>query len=198
MTTKRTKTEPDEKLTALSLREAGFSALAISERTGVSVRTLYRWFSEHSVTKGTIKSELLEQAKAELLSYVKNDDAVRHEVARLIVDDLAHANALKQKMLEALELLKPSNIHEAALALRAAASYATSLKALSDTVRASLKLENSIPNHDPQELPELTIRELTTQEIDSIVNDNNDATETIDIELLNEENEVVETCGGGT
>jgi len=178
---KRTTTEPDRKIYAIALRSAGFSTLAISERIGVSVRTLHRWFSASATTKGELKQSLIEEAKEELLSKIKSDEAVRQEIAVLLVDELAHANALKQKMHEALELLKPTNLQEAALALRASASYATSLKALSDTVRASIKLEKSTPNYLGDDIPELHVSELALEEIQSITDSS--------VESYNEEEE---------
>jgi predicted transcriptional regulator len=159
---------PKQKAHALALREAGYTALAVAQKVGVCRRTVNKWFHEHGTKKGSLRVEVVEAARAELVNSIANDDSIRKEIASLIADDMAHATVLKEKMLDALELLQPTNIGEAALTLRASASYATSLKALSDTVRASLKLEHSIPSAMLDELPELIVSELNADEIAGI------------------------------
>jgi hypothetical protein len=71
---------PDVLTEALALREAGFTVLAISQRLIVSVRTLQRHFAAHGVKKGAVKEELLAKARADLLSHITSDEAIRVEV----------------------------------------------------------------------------------------------------------------------
>jgi len=61
---------PDSIAEALAMREAGFTTLAISQRLGISVRTLHRHFARHGATKGAIKKDLLEMARLDLRSRV--------------------------------------------------------------------------------------------------------------------------------
>src|SRR6185369_1079923 len=102
--TKKT-ASPAEISQALALREAGYTALSISQRLGISVRSLQRHFTEHGVKKGSIKEEVLATARADLLKRVTSDEAIKEEAAKLINDDLAHAMHLRELMITATEHL---------------------------------------------------------------------------------------------
>lgn len=164
--TKKTAT-PAEISEALALREAGFTALSISQRLGISVRSLQRHFAEHGVKKGSIKEEVLASARADLLKRVTSDEAIKEEAAKLINDDLAHARLLREVMIDAAEQLQATSLKEAVLVMRAAAAYSTAIKNTSDMLRHSLRIEKAIDDAD-MELPELVIKELTQGEIDEL------------------------------
>lgn len=152
---------------ALALREAGYTALSISQRLGISVRSLQRHFAEHGVKKGSIKEEVLAQARADLLKRVTSDEAIKEEAAKLINDDLAHAMHLRELMINATEHLQAASLKEAVLVMRAAAAYSTAIKNTSDMMRHTLRIEQSIDDTD-KELPELVIKELTNEEIEEV------------------------------
>lgn len=166
MKTKRTAT-PAEISEALALREAGYTALSISQRLGISVRSLQRHFAAHGVKKGSIKEEVLATARADLLKRVTSDQAIKEEAARIINDDLAHAQHLRELMVDATEHLHASSLKEAVLVMRAAAAYSTAIKNTSDMLRHSLRMEKSIEDADKQ-LPELVIKELTSAEVEEM------------------------------
>lgn len=152
---------------ALALREAGYTVLSISQRLGISVRSLQRHFAEHGVKKGGLKEEVLAIARAELMKRVTSDQTIREEAARIINDDLAHARHLRELMIDATEHLRASSLNEAVLVMRAAAAYSTAIKNTSDMLRHSLRIEKSIDDTG-KELPELVIKELTNDEIDEL------------------------------
>lgn len=164
--TKKT-ASPAEISQALALREAGYTALSISQRLGISVRTLQRYFAEHGVKKGCIKEEVLAQARADLLKRVTSDEAIKEEAAKLINDDLAHAMHLRELMINATEHLQAASLKEAVLVMRAAAAYSTAIKNTSDMMRHTLRIERTIDDTD-KELPELVIKELTSGEIEEM------------------------------
>lgn len=161
--TKKTAT-PDEISQALALREAGYTTLSISQRLGISVRSLQRHFAEYGVKKGGIKKEVLDTARADLLKRVTSDETIREEAAKLINDDLAHARHLRDLMIQAAEQLQATSLKEAVLVMRAAAAYSTAIKNTSDMMRHTLRIEKSIDDAD-MELPELIIKELSNDEI---------------------------------
>lgn len=161
--TKKTAT-PAEISEALALREAGFTALSISQRLGISVRSLQRHFAEHGVKKGAIKDEVLAQARADLMKRVTSDEAIKEEAARLINDDLAHARFLREVMINAAEQLQATSLKEAVLVMRAAAAYSTAIKNTSDVLRQTLRLDRAIDEAD-EGLPDLVICELTSEEV---------------------------------
>ncbi len=161
--TRKTAT-PAEISEALALREAGYTVLSISQRLGISVRSLQRHFTEHGAKKGVIKEEVLATARADLLKRVTSDDAVREEAARLINDDLAHARHLREIMLNASDQLQATSLKDAVLVMRAAAAYSTAIKNTSDVLRQTLRIDRAVEDAGT-ELPELIVRELTDAEI---------------------------------
>jgi hypothetical protein len=158
---------PDEISQALALREAGYTTLSISQRIGISVRSLQRHFAKHGIKKGAIKKEVLDTARAELLKRVTSDEAIQEEAAKLINDDLAHARHLRDIIVAAAEQLQATSLKEAVLVMRAAAAYSTAIKNTSDMMRHTLRIEKTIDDTD-RELPELVIRELTNDEIEEL------------------------------
>ena len=158
---------PDEITQALALREAGYTTLSISQRLGISVRSLQRQFAEHGVKKGSIKQEVIDTARADLLKRLTSDAAIKEEAAKLINDDLAHARHLRELMIHATEHLQATSLKEAVLVMRAASAYSTAIKNTSDMMRQSLRVEKCIDDTD-KELPELIIKELTNEEIEEL------------------------------
>lgn len=154
---------PDEIAQALAMREAGFTTLAISQRLGLSIRTLQRHFALNRTKKGALRDEVLISAKAELLARLTNDEVIKEQAARLIADDIAHAAHLREVILHASEHLKATNLPDAVKVMRAAAAYSTAIKNTSDIIRKSLGFDR-ISEEAATELPELYIAELTEQE----------------------------------
>lgn len=155
---------PDKIAEALALREAGYTALSISQKLDISVRSLQRHFAANGAKKGTLKQEILESARVELLRRVTSDDSIREEAARLINDDLAHARHLRNILVNASEQLQATTLKEAVLVMRAAAAYSTAVRNTSDMLRHTLQIDRTIED-TVTELPELIIRELTPEEV---------------------------------
>lgn len=158
---------PSEISEALAMREVGYTVLSISQKLDISPRSLQRHFAEHGAKKGAIKQVILDSAKAELLTRITSDDAIREEAARLINDDLAHARHLRSIMVNASEHLEANTLKDAVLVMRAAAAYSTAIRNTSDMLRHTLQIDRTLENTVP-ELPELFICELTTEEVDRL------------------------------
>lgn len=165
----RKETTPKEVTEILALREAGYTVLAISQKFNISVRTVNRHLANNSIKKGSLKLEVIEQARSELFKLVTSSPAIRAEAAKLISDDLAHSNHLRTIMLEASEFLNATTTQEAMHVMRAAAAYSTALKNTSDTIRHSLG-SNKV-DESPDEFPELVVRELTNVEIKEMMSE---------------------------
>jgi AraC-like DNA-binding protein len=198
----KTSASPTDIAEAIALREAGFTALAISQRLGISVRSLQRHFAATKSVKGAIKADLLEQARADLLARVSSESSIKEEAARLIADDLAHSQHLRQIMLAATEVMVAGNLSDAVQVMRAAAAYSTVLKNTSDIIRHSLRADR-FNDAVSSELPELVVREMTADEVaelrnvaarhDATVEDNDDGVEDNDDGVMNDPfNEVIE------
>jgi uncharacterized membrane-anchored protein len=188
----KTHATPEEIADALALREAGFTALAISQRLNISIRTLQRHFAAAGTRKGAAKAEVLQRAKSELMARITSDETIKEEAARLVADDLAHSLHLREVILAASEQMKARNLEEAALVMRAAAAYSTAIKNTSDIIRRSLRLKDLADDMD--ELPELVVTELSQIEIAELRRQpDSDVAPALDVdEISNEDNDIVE------
>lgn len=154
--------------TAIVLREAGYTLTAIAERIHVSVSSLQRAFKKHSVKKDSMKTKAIENAREELMGCVTSSEEIKLEAAKLVSDDLAHSRLLREKAALTIESLTATDTTEAALTMRALVGYSTLIKNTSDTLRRSLGLNNVDTDSAMEDLPELTIRELTADEIEEL------------------------------
>jgi AraC-like DNA-binding protein len=155
---------PDVLGGALAMREAGYTVLAISQRLGMSTRTLQRHFAANGTRKGTVKTALYNRAVADLLSSITSETSLKEEAARQLADDLAHARHIRELMHAASLVMTATNLPEAALVMRAAAAYSTAIKNTSDIVRQSLRLDR-FRDDLGEEMPELVVSELTQESI---------------------------------
>ena len=155
---------PDQTAQAVALRASGYTVTAISERLGVSVSTLNRIFHRHRTTKGLAKDELIAAARKDLIEAVTSNERIKEEAARLVADDLAHCRLLRAKVAAAYELLNPTTLEEAGIAMRAAAAAATTIKVTSDTVRHALRSDKALDAQEAVDLPTLTIVEISAEE----------------------------------
>jgi predicted transcriptional regulator len=176
MTTKRTSVTPTLQAQIIALREAGYTNLAISKRLGMGVRTVQRHLASAGVKKGSLKNELIEQARDEALNLLRSDPAIKQAIAQLLLDDLAHVSHLRELMVDASEHLKATDAKSAALVMRGAAAYSTAIKNTSDVLQKHLSKRDQ---PDIQDLPELIVQELTAEQIermreDNFVRDDND------------------------
>lgn len=160
---------PKEISEILALREVGYSVLHISQKLGFSVRTVHRHLAENSIKKGSLKKEVIENARIELSKIITSNLAIRDEAAKQIIDDIAHSNHLRAILIEASEYLKATTLQEAVLVMRGAAAYSTAFKNTSDTIRHALGVDKLID--DASELPELIISELTNEQIKEMARD---------------------------
>jgi AraC-like DNA-binding protein len=188
----KTHATPEDIAEALALREAGFTALAISQRLGISVRSLQRHFAATGTRKGAVKADVLQRAKDDLMARITCDTTIKEEAARLVADDLAHSLHLREVILAASEQMKATNLEEAALVMRAAAAYSTTIKNTSDIIRHSLRLKDSADDMD--ELPELVVSELSQVEIAELRRQpDTDAALAADLaELIEDDNDIIE------
>jgi hypothetical protein len=157
---------PQQISLAIAMREAGYTVLAISQQLGLSVRTLQRHLSRSGAKKGKATGELVEAAKSDLRKLLSSSESIRDLIACQVRDDLAHAAHLREIVIKASEHLQADSLRDAVLVMRAAAAYSTAIKNTSDTIRHSLGVKQ-IDDGLGNDLPELVIRELTTDQIRS-------------------------------
>lgn len=161
MKAKRTSVTPTLEAQIIALREAGYTNLAISKRLGVGLRTVQRHLASAGVKKGSLKSELIEQAREEAMALLRSDPAIKQAISQLLLDDIAHVAHLRDIVIEASEHLQATDAKSAALVMRGAAAYSVVVKNTSDTLQ---KHFGKYSQPEAQELPELIVREITAEE----------------------------------
>lgn len=154
---------PDQTTQAVALREAGFTVTAIADRLGISVSSVQRVLARHSTKKGAIKTAIIEQARKELVDGM-TADAIKHEAATIIQDDLAFARMLRAKLAVASEHIAATNLQECVQAMRAGAACAVALKATSDMLRHTLRIDKQLEAAAEQDMPELIVRVISNEE----------------------------------
>jgi hypothetical protein len=159
---RRNEITPVQLAEALALRAAGFSHLAISQKLNLSERTLQRHLAAHGAVKGSLRDDVIKQAKAELLSLVSSSPAIKEQAAKLIHDDIAMSSHIRNIVIDASEHLKATNLQDAIQVMKAAAAFATVVKLTSDTQRFSLGVDKLVDDVD--DLPELVIQEITNEQ----------------------------------
>jgi len=159
---------------AVTLREAGFSLTSIAGRLSVSVSSLQRAFKTHKIKKGTLTAKAVKDARKSLLSHVTSSEEIQHEAAKLVTDDLAHSQLLREKAAVTIEALNATDTAEAALCMRALVAYSTLLKNTSDTLRRGLGIDKNDTAATLDDLPDLTITEMTAEDIKAITNSHHD------------------------
>jgi len=157
---------PPQKKKALTLRAAGYTITAISDKTNMSVSSVKRLFAEHMVKKGELKQSLINKATDELLHDATAVEEIKREVASLLHDDLAQVKRLRTAMAEAIEVLEATDTTEALQVMRAVSAGAVALKSTSETLRKSLGMDRD--DEVSGDLPELVISVLTEGEMSDI------------------------------
>jgi AraC-like DNA-binding protein len=144
-----------------TLRAAGYSISTIAERIGMSARTVARICAKFDIRKSDFRREAIETARRELLRDAGSVEYFKSELAALVLDDIAQARRLRDKIANTAEYLEPTDIDTAVQAARAISALATSLKMLRD-----LDLRKLVEQHDDDNPPELVIRSMTLEEIE--------------------------------
>lgn len=157
---------PTQKKQALTLRAAGWTITTISDKTHISVSTLKRLFQTHSVKRGELKQSVIKEATNQLLQEASTLEAIKIEAGALLLDDLAMVKRLRAAMAEATENLSSTDTTEALQVMRAVSAGSVALKSTSETLRKTLGIDKAEDNLD--DIPELTIRVLTENEVEDI------------------------------
>lgn len=156
----------DQLKEAVVLRAGGYSIAAISNRTGISPSTLERHFRKHGATKGAISEDAIEEAKQTLLNDAGFIDGLKRQIAASISDDIAHVTQLRTAMALTLEELLKDKSLPAHYRTRGLAALATTLRLTQEAQRKALGADN-LPV-ESEDLPVLSISELTAEDIEAI------------------------------
>jgi len=157
------KSTPEQVVQVVTLREAGYTTAMIASKTGLSSSTVKRLYLSNKVRKGTISKELVDLARADVLNSISNNDDLKAMTASMIADNLAISSLIREKILESVEKLTPTNTESATLCLRGLTAASTSLKNTTDSVRSLLSFDHM--QGDIEGLEELSFYTLTEEDI---------------------------------
>jgi AcrR family transcriptional regulator len=149
---------------AVILRSGGYSLAAIAGKTGISPATLARHFKRRGVTKGALSDESVEAARQQLLSDAGYIDGLKHEIASAVADDIAHVRQIREAAALLLEELMNDKSLPPHYKTRGLAALATSLTLTQKAARVALQADNQ--PIEQESLPELTITELSNEDIE--------------------------------
>lgn len=158
----------DEKAQVIYLRALGLSSSVISERVGLSIRTVQRICQTEGVVKGELSEEILKEGRERLREHALNDEYVKDHIVTHLVDEMAQVRALREKSAAVLEEFNPKNNRERALFMRSAVAHSTILRNTSDIMRRAVDLDRFRGESVSEQLPELVFREMTEQEVELI------------------------------
>lgn len=149
---------------AIALREAGYSLATITEKTGLSASTLYRHFKKHSIERGALMTDSIEEARQQLLNDAGFLNDLKQQIAASIVDDLALVKQIRESLALSLEELTEDATTPASLKARSLAALSTTLKLTQDINRKALNMDTT-DQQQFEELPTLAITKMTDEEI---------------------------------
>ncbi|CSC85084.1 Helix-turn-helix domain of resolvase [Vibrio cholerae] len=160
---------PEQKAEVIALLEAGYSKSATARQVCVSLSTVKRIANNPAVKPGKNHSELVALAKESLHNALSSESA-KHQLASLMVDDLAIAASLRDNLaslLEKVEGMEVNNLKEAGAKARVLAAIATADKLNTDNLRQVIGL--AAPQLEVEDdLPVLEVREMLSEEIAAI------------------------------
>ena len=142
---------------AITLREAGYSVAAISNKTGISPSTLTRHFKKLGASKGSLTAKAIDSAKDELLNDAGFIGDLKHQIASSIVDDLAQSRSIREATALALEQLINDDSELASVKARSLSALATATKITQEVQRKALDVDGYNSSRDLDDLPELVI-----------------------------------------
>ena len=149
---------------AVILREGGYSLTAIADKLNTSASTLSRHFKRHRIGKGSLCADAVAEAKQQLLNDAGFIDSLKHQIATSITDDLAHVKQLREASALLLEEIMNDKSLPAHYKARGVTALTTGIRLTQEVSRRALQVEKLEP--EAQDLPELTIRELTHEDIE--------------------------------
>ncbi len=151
---------------AVILREGGYSLTSIATKLNTSVSTLSRHFKRHGIAKGSLSEMAVAEAKQQLLNDAGFIDSLKQQIASSITDDLAQVERLRQASALTLEQLMADKSLPAHYRARGIAALSTGIKLTQEVARRALRVDTLEP--EKEDLPELTITELTADDVEQM------------------------------
>lgn len=151
---------PNQVKQVVAMRAAGWPLSAIKVEVGLSISTIQRICRRHNTKPGELQDKLVAASKKKLVESITNDERLQEHFSEMLLDSIAQSKLGREKALEAMEVLNPTNLNEAALTMRALSAHATATKTYADMLR---QLMPSI--EVAEELPEFVVKVMNDEDI---------------------------------
>jgi len=174
---------------AVILREGGYSLTSIATKLNTSVSTLSRHFKRHAIGKGSLCGDAVLEAKQQLLNDAGFIDSLKNQIAASITDDLAHVKQLREASALLLEEIMSDKNLPAHYKARGVTALTTGVRLTQEVARRALQVDKLEP--EAQDLPELTIRELTNDDVQEMRAKQAEENAECGAEYVDESNDVV-------
>jgi len=159
-------TKPDIEAQAVVMLEAGYTMASVAKRLDLSLSTVKRIKKRRSVKAGAVTQEMIDAHRVELRKSF-DEDWIKDQASALIVDELALAQELRERVYIALEKAPaPDDMRTWGMHLRGLTAASTALKSTSDVLHRAIGYNRA--DGESEHLPELVVRSLTNEEIDAI------------------------------
>lgn len=168
---------------AMTMRLAGASMASISESTGLSVSTLYRNFKKQDISRGEISQAALQSARERLIKDATFIDNIKLMIAASINDDLALSRQIRDVTALSLEKITYDNKMSPIEMARSLAALSTTMKLTQEIQRRALNIDKDNPFSVTADLPTLTVRRMTDEEIRLIQDELNGDEESLHEEI---------------
>jgi len=155
------KIPPTVEAQAAAAMAAGWPLTAVAEQTGISISTLKRIKGRTGVRPGSLRDELIADARQGLRDALKADYA-SIEAAKLVRAQVALCNGIQIRTAELLEYLQIGEDSDPLRVARTLSALSTAAKLSSDSLRQVLSLAAS--PEQVEQLPELIVREYSPEE----------------------------------
>lgn len=160
--TKRTETPPEVKSKIVALRGCGFSYHAIASEVEASEATVKRVCKASGVQKGGVTGEIGREVLGEVVGRLKSNERLIQEVSKNMLEDLALTSSIREKLQDAVAAIDPR-----------AADATRRLNQAAQAIQATQKVHRTATNageigHAMEELPSLTIYEMTAEDVENI------------------------------
>lgn len=153
---------------AIAYRAAGLTLGAISDKLKVSQSALKQILKRHDISRGSHRSELTKLAKQLLIKDTTLASNIAAQIAAAITNDINLARQIQENASLMLEQIYTDNCTPTATKARSLAALATSLSVAQSIAYKALDVERTRNAINDDDLPELTISEYTTGEMDEI------------------------------
>jgi AcrR family transcriptional regulator len=150
---------------AITLRLAGHTLSSITDRTGLSASTLYRYFRQYAVKRSQVKVDCVLAAREQLINDTSLIDNLKPRIASSIDDDLALSRQIRDAIARCLEELLTESRTPTAVKCRSLAALSTSLRLTQEVQRRALNMDINPHQNQFQELTTLTVVKMSDSDV---------------------------------